>query len=129
MEKSFTLSIASDDLQALKALRQSIEGEPISDVTISNTQLKVTPGVIATTAILTMALTYLSGVSSKVLASWIYDKFIRPKSPTPKFDIYINGVKIDQATVESPAVIQQQLDKASENKASENKAAEDNKPA
>jgi len=119
MEKTLTLSIASDDLQTLKALRQSMAGESISDVTIDNTQLNITPGIIGTAAILTMVLTYLSGVSSKVLASWIYDKFVKPKSPAPKYDIYINGVKLDPATANSPAVIQQQIDKATD----------DNKPA
>jgi hypothetical protein len=110
MEKTIMLSVAGDDLQALKDLKKTLTSEPGNDIAVENAHLNVTPGVIGTAAILTMALTYLSGVSSKILASWLYDKFIKAKSTAPKFEIYINNVKIDTTTADSPVVVQEQLD-------------------
>ena len=110
MEKTITLSVAGDDLQALKELKKTLINEPINDIAVENAHLNVTPGVIGTAAILTMALTYLSGVSSKILASWLYDKFFKAKPPGPKFEIYINNVKIDTSRADSPVVVQEQID-------------------
>lgn len=94
MKKNLTISISSEALQNLKALRDGLSKDANATVKVESATIETQPGAAETISFLAIMISFASGLSSQVLGAWLYDKFLKPKSEGPAYRLHINGKEI-----------------------------------
>ncbi|MDF2190362.1 hypothetical protein [Paraflavitalea sp. CAU 1676] len=92
MKNTLTVSIMSSDPEDIRQLRQTA-GKSTSEVQVEEASIETQPGVAETISVLSLVISFASGIGSQLVASWIYDRF-KSKKEKPAIEIYINGAKV-----------------------------------
>ena len=99
---SFSLTVIGTDGNLVRKLSHE-RPTAVEGVSVASSTVESQPGVSETISVLTWILTFTVGVSAQVFGAWIYDRWVKKKPETVRFEIYLNGKKLDKSSQEAIA--------------------------